>query len=1492
MATDAAPQTTPQAPRSPRRTGRRVALALVGVVLLVVIAAAAFAWWTVRTERGTAWLLARVPGVLVTEPRGRLIGDFQARRVEVLLQRPGATRPPDAPPADRVVLTGLRWRDLALRLPATWRDRPGLHVAALHADRVDVVRADRPATEPARPPATLRLPLQVRIDSLLAAEIHAAPLKGRPLRDVRASLSLGEEAGATHRISEFGVSWREVHVRGDMRIGSDAPFEVEGKLQVTPGASADGTPLAGFDVRATASGPLESLAVTAALRGEAPAAAPDKPPSIDATAKVQPFLAWPLGALDAQMADVDLSTLFAGAPRTLLSGKANVVTAGMSRPAVASVQLTNERAGRTDQQMLPIRSLNVRIEARPDTPDRFELRDLDARLGTDQGGAGRVHGRGQWTRERAELDAEVTDLRPALLHHGAPEMELTGKALLRAEGVVPPGVERREAPLPRFEANARLGGTLRWKGRQQPVELDVDARGTEQAIEVRRASMQTGPSRARIAGQARREGAVWRVRGKASVAAFDPAAWWPGPPDSAWRRRAHRLDGAVDVDLSLAHDFAQRRSPSARAAAVRGRADVVIADSVLAGMRLKGSAKLRTEAGGMAAATAAIDVAGGRLELDGRLDTVGSGGKDRWDLRMERLDLAQLGPLVHLARATGTPPLALAGHADATASVEGRWPAVATRGSATWSEGRVDDMRIARAALRWELGASERSPLTLDAQVTQLSVATPTGSQRLDNARVSISGTAVDHRVTLEARSPVRPPAWIDALQGPPAGRPRAPASGTSVTLHAAGALLLAPAPGANGRPSGAGGAAGAGDAGDAGAAGAGGRGGRGGVGGAAGAGHAGAAGAGSGAATGAASSRARGEARARGARSAGGAGGAGTLIARVEGWKGTLQRLEVRAREAGTPPWLGIAGVALEAAFDRSTRTPRVALSPGRAQLPGAALRWSHVRWQGGAAPSLDVRAELEPIAATPLLARLQPDFGWGGDLMVAGRVDIRSAPTFDAEIVIARERGDLTVTDEGGAPLSLGLTDLRLAMQAKDGLWHFTQALAGKTLGAMAGAVSVRTSPRALWPADGDALSGVLEARVNNLGAWGARVPAGWRLAGMLHASATIGGRFGAPQYVGKVEGSRLGVRNLLQGIDLHDGELAISLQGETARIDRFQARAGDGTVGVEGAIAFGENPRADLTIVAREMLALGRVDRRIVTSGRATLELSADSITLDGRFVVDEGLIDISRSDAPALGDDVVIVDGEDDDAAEAPAGGPARNVSMDVRVDMGERLRLRGRGIDTRLRGDLVITAPGGRLAVNGTVRTEAGSYAAYRQNLRIERGILAFTGPVEDPRLDILAIRPDLDVRVGVAITGTALNPRVRLFSEPAMSDTDKLAWLVLGRASDGLGRTDTALLQSAALALLAGEDGGPGDGLSSRLGLDELSVSQGDGEVRQTIVSLGKQVSRRWYVGYERSLNTTTGTWQLIYRIAQRFTLRGQSGLDNSLDLIWTWRWQ
>jgi translocation and assembly module TamB len=389
------------------------------------------------------------------------------------------------------------------------------------------------------------------------------------------------------------------------------------------------------------------------------------------------------------------------------------------------------------------------------------------------------------------------------------------------------------------------------------------------------------------------------------------------------------------------------------------------------------------------------------------------------------------------------------------------------------------------------------------------------------------------------------------------------------------------------------------------------------------------------------------------------------------------------------------------------------------------------------------------------------------------------------------------------------------------------------------------------------------------------------------------------GAPQLRGEAQGRELSARNVLQGVGVSDGTLDALLEGDAVRVQRLSFKGGDGSLSMSGEGSLGESPSAKLQLAAEHFRLLGRIDRRVVVSGNARLQLQRDALQLDGKFNVDEGLIDFSKTTAPSLDHDVSVVR-----AASAPANGsreareqgpatpaPLRNAQVNLGVSLGDKLHIRGHGLDTLLRGELNLSTPGGRPALNGTVRTASGSYVAYAQKLVIERGELVFTGAAENPRLDILAIRPNLDVRVGVAVTGLLSSLRVRLYSDPEMADIDKLSWLMLGRPSEGLGRNDTALVQRAAVALLAGEEQGPTDQLLNQLGLTDFSVRQSDSETRETIVSLGRQLSQRWYVGYERSVNTTTGTWQLIYRIAQRFTVRAQSGGDNSLDFIWQWRW-
>lgn len=978
------------------------------------------------------------------------------------------------------------------------------------------------------------------------------------------------------------------------------------------------------------------------------------------------------------------------------------------------------------------------------------------------------------------------------------------------------------------ELQAELAGQFARGGPARAATLKLDATAAMQRIELREARAAAGGARATLAALATRDSDTAPWHLKGRGSLVD---FDPAP---WWPGREGSPWRKGPTRLNANSEFDLRLQA--------GQGGVPLIEQLAA---LRGQARLEVAksvlAGVPLAAEASLRGDGSALQGSARLDAAGNRveAEGRWAAgrqaaAADQWKLALAAPaLDQLAPLwqLGAPAAgegALAGSANGSATFAGRWPAIATQGQLEANNLRLGQTRVQLAQARWQVDA--RSGGAADATVdVQASLAQIAFSQAL------FKGAPPIESATLQAKGTMR--AHRVELRAETKAMP--PAWTDAFQPRPAAAAASAPPP----------------------------------------------------------ASRSIGVIRVNG--SAVGGSPARGAPSQWTGWRGRVEQVELRSTLPDVLPWLRVRDVDIDAQW--AGGPARVAVQPGRAEVLGAALRWSRVAWQasaGGRPAQIDAQADLEPLPVAPLLARFQPAFGWGGDLAVVGRLNLRSAPHFSADIVLERQRGDLAVTDETGKTQALGLTDLRLGLNVDNGVWSFTQGLAGRTLGVAAGAVVARTSPRATWPPPDAPIQGVLEVQVTNLGTWGPWLPAGWRLTGALRTSAGIGGRFGAPEYTGEMRGSGIGVRNFLLGVNVSDGDVAIALQGPTARIEQFNARAGAGTVKLEGSASLGESPKAVLKLQADKFQLLGRVDRRIVTTGQAQMQLDRETLALDGQFLIDEGLIDFSRSDAPQLSDDVVVVrrnagaSPTTEPQSPSPNPAPDHTVKLNLEVDLGRALHLRGRGIDTDLRGKLNIGSPGNHLALNGTVRAVNGTYAAYGQKLTIDRGRILFNGPAENPRLDIEATRPNLDVRVGVIVSGTALNPRVRLFSEPEMAEMDKLSWLVLGRGGDSLGRTDTALLQRAAMALLAGEGGGATDQFTKALGLDEVSFRQTEGEVRETVISLGKQLSQRWYVGYERSLTATTGNWQLIYRIARRFTLRAQAGADSSLDVIWTWRWQ
>ena len=258
----------------------------------------------------------------------------------------------------------------------------------------------------------------------------------------------------------------------------------------------------------------------------------------------------------------------------------------------------------------------------------------------------------------------------------------------------------------------------------------------------------------------------------------------------------------------------------------------------------------------------------------------------------------------------------------------------------------------------------------------------------------------------------------------------------------------------------------------------------------------------------------------------------------------------------------------------------------------------------------------------------------------------------------------------------------------------------------------------------------------------------------------------------------------------------------------------------------------------VQAKALRLSSRPNLRVVVSGKVSAQLTDARLTLRGALAADQALITLPEDSAPQLGDDVVLRRPAATVPAQPRRAGPKcrptrspRLVSdLLIELDLGPDFQLRGRGLETRLAGKLSLHAIDKEPPnLTGTVRTVRGTYRAYGQRLDIEQGILRFVGAVDNPMLDILAIRPKLGQRVGVQVNGTALSPIIRLYAEPELPEAEKLAWLVLGRSASGRGG-EAALLQQAALALLGGKGKGPSAGLMESLGLDELSLKGNGGD--------------------------------------------------------------
>lgn len=562
-----------------------------------------------------------------------------------------------------------------------------------------------------------------------------------------------------------------------------------------------------------------------------------------------------------------------------------------------------------------------------------------------------------------------------------------------------------------------------------------------------------------------------------------------------------------------------------------------------------------------------------------------------------------------------------------------------------------------------------------------------------------------------------------------------------------------------------------------------------------------------------------------------------------------------------------------------------RVRLGPARFALDEARFDIAELAWQPGRLASQGGFRGLALDSLRRLDARFQD---WRTDLTLAGAWQVDAGERLNGHLEIRRERGDVTVPTVPAT--SLGLARLTLAIDVADDRLDGRLQAAGDALGQFDATGNTLLERRdGAWGVAADAPIKVdAELAVKSL-AWAAPLldaDGGILIDGALEGRLDAGGRVGAPVWHGHVAGHGLNLALPDQGVDLREGRFRAELQGDLLRLSELSLQSGDGRLTGQGQLALRPDaPDLSVTLTADKLEVLSRPDRHLVLSGTGEASSHGGELHVAAHLKADRGLIELASVDAPSPSSDVIVL-GSEKPGAQASQTLPVR---FELDLDLGDRFYFKGKGVDAQLAGAVRLSGNSAAAPrMTGSIRVTKGAYAAYGQNLAIERGILNFQGPLDNPGLNVLAMRRNQTVAAGVSVSGSARSPQVKLVSEPDVPDNEKLSWLVLGHGTDGVTGEEFNALQAAAGALLqAGESVTLQQRIARAAGLEEVSL-KGDGSLANTVLTLGKRLSSKAYLSYEHGLGGAATLVKINYDLSQHLSVQAQAGETGALDLFYT----
>ena len=412
---------------------------------------------------------------------------------------------------------------------------------------------------------------------------------------------------------------------------------------------------------------------------------------------------------------------------------------------------------------------------------------------------------------------------------------------------------------------------------------------------------------------------------------------------------------------------------------------------------------------------------------------------------------------------------------------------------------------------------------------------------------------------------------------------------------------------------------------------------------------------------------------------------------------------------------------------------------------------------------------------------------------------------------------------------------------------------------------------------------LEGQIRAHATDLAVLGAYVPGLDNTRGELSADLKLSGTLRQPEANGEVA-LRNGSGSVpALGVTLQDFTLTMHARPGGRMTLEGGVRSGTGKVAITGETELGNRgaPTVTIAVKGENFTCADTREAKVKMSPDMHIKLQGNRVDVTGQIDVPFARfvrLDKGTQLAVPPSSDVVLVGGRPDSTVNGP------QVHSRVRIVISDDVEVRVPRFRGKPEGSiLAIDDPGQATRATGELKVTEGTYRAYGQDLRIERGRLIFGGgPISNPGLDLRASRTATDGTIaGLDISGTAEAPELAIFSSPAMSQNDALSYVMFGKPANEAGGSGGAATMAASQLSVQGGDM-LARGVAGKIGIQDASVESKEGSLQDASLFLGTYLSPSLYVSYGIGLFESSTTIRMRYKMTKHWSVQTESGSQHS----------